>query len=200
MNDLENQVEPFLGPMIGGARGRLNPRDQVDLAKWAAKTAIIRSYLDIDRSIERSTELSLKATPRLDEKWTVRIGKSYTPTVVDRTQHSSMFFGVRSDKSREPNIFIQQHTMAIGQVFLVTVCVSGESRFTHLVRQFVNNLIAGAAPQLKMLGQRFPIVWPSQTEVTDADIGSILALGENMQALVNQAASAISGARLRRET
>src|SRR5262249_6505015 len=48
MHELEEQVRPFLGPLIAGGTGVLAPNEQRLLARWAAKTVLA---LDLTRPL-----------------------------------------------------------------------------------------------------------------------------------------------------
>src|SRR2546430_2251832 len=44
MNDLENEVEPFLAPMVEGNVERLGVQKTLALGRWVVKTAVVRAY------------------------------------------------------------------------------------------------------------------------------------------------------------
>lgn len=93
MNDLENQVAPFLGPMVRDGRPtRLTQQMQSDLAAWAVKTAcVLQRFYPADSVIPASEYHSFYNEKRALPKQFVWIANRFQFTDVHGTGLPNLF-------------------------------------------------------------------------------------------------------------
>lgn len=183
MNDLENRVEPVLSEMIRGRVVLISDTAAADLATWAVKTAITRSYADPDRSLlpVEATWLYKRGRPR--GTWQVMLGRTYSPAVQDRSYHFDGHSFLPGSPPRSPRDlpgarhWVQQHILNIGEMLLVTTNLAGPGPVIPIIKERMSAFFGNHSyPFARLFPDGDSVQWPGADSISTEGMGSLVAL------------------------
>jgi len=153
---LDDDVKPFLKPMVTGQPTRLSPAHQWLLARWAAKTAVV---------LECSLDTPVR-TPRDECEHLRKVGvRAGTQVLVGRYDGESQVLTYERDLFSRTidgeQRFFPQASLVIGQLFIQVFAGPWRSGLPELVRQSSQPLLALAA------GSGEDIMWPPASAIDD---------------------------------
>jgi hypothetical protein len=162
MRRLETKVAPFLKPMIVGIQTTLTFKQQMLLARWSAKTAIVHesTYSSTKRRTPRfsSAYLRSRGTPRGTQ---VVLGRYEGTSILDHTRAST--------PDVDGELHFSYTTLLIGQVFIQVFADPRRDSKPALTQTAANEFIALFRPNETTAD----IVWPPPGIVDDTLYGVI---------------------------
>ena len=183
MNDLENAVEPVLINLIQARETVLKTADAMLLAKWAVKTAIIRSFMDNDRSLSATETSYLYEHQKPRASWFVVLGRTYTPALLDQTRH---FRGHSSasvaSRGGDSNVHVQQHVLNIGEMLLISTSLVGPPEVVQRPREVLRRIFLDQQeyPFVELFPTPRTAEWPVAESLTGEQMGDIIQIVPDM--------------------
>lgn len=148
-DDVDHTLVPFMTdqPLVAGKQ-----RARV-LARWAAKTMIMRSYMAPgERAFEREALDAIYLRRRAPRNWLIFVGRYHESDIHDRLTA----LGDRDDESRG---YVYQHSLILGRFVVVVLAVNAEDDWVDFVHHAFREIVTQEAINLTE-------IWPSPSSVT----------------------------------
>lgn len=139
MERLEVQVEPVLAALIMGEPTSLTQHEARALARWAAKTNVVRGHTGRSLAVQPSAAAEIRDCEVLPSDWHVLIWRYAEATTTDLLRHFDTDIytveahGGNPDTVHHGKAWSQEHILVLGQVIIY-------SRFSRQPEHFIDHL------------------------------------------------------------
>ncbi|MEZ5343767.1 MAG: hypothetical protein R2706_20730 [Acidimicrobiales bacterium] len=166
MSELEQRVQPLIGPMVGGHRTTLDPRQQLEVATWASKTMMALEFHEPGTSVTTPADRTLMRS-ELRPPHHHRVRLAYRDAYSESLVAKMLVAGTENAKDSQPDCFAL--LLAIG--FLVVQVWGGHGTSTEVEPDFVGTERRRTLSVLPPVPRT--VSWPPSVSVSDEDLDAL---------------------------